>query len=67
MAMKVELGADDRAGTDQGANSGEQIALAVIIVLCRHRAVKVEQDHVERQGGADLVEDFVAQRFIDTA
>ena len=65
MAVQVELDPDGDFRPDQGAYPLQEIALAIIITDRRHRAVQVEQDRIQRQARADLLKDFVAERFVD--
>ena len=64
VAVRVELGADDDAGADDGAHLLQQVALAVVVAVGDHRAVQAEQDHVDRQRGAQVGEQLLAQRLV---
>ena len=55
------------SSADDGAHALEQIALAIVVALRDHGAVQAENDGVDRQGGAQLAEDFVAQFLIGLA
>ena len=67
MAVRVELRGDDDRRADDRADSLEQIALAVVVALRDHRAVQTENHAIDRQRGAQLVEDLVAQILVGLA
>ena len=61
MAVRVEFRGDDDFRADDRADPLQQIALAVVVALRDHRAVQTENHAIDRQRGAQLVEDLVAQ------
>ena len=65
--MGVEFGANHNAGPNNGAHAGDEIAFAVVVTLSDHAAVKVERHDVHRPGGAQAIEQLVAQRFVGVA
>ena len=67
MAVRIEFGGDQYAGADDGAHALKQIALAIVIALRDHGAMQAEHDGIDRQRGAQLAEDFVAQVLIGLA
>ncbi len=64
VAVRIELGADDDAGPDDGAHLLQQVALAVVVAVGDHRPVQAEQDHVDRQRLAQVGEQLLAQRLV---
>jgi len=64
MAMHIEFGANHASIANNGACVRDQIAFAIVVAVRDHRSVHAEQHDIERHGGPDLVEDFIAQPLI---
>ena len=67
VAVEVELAAEHRVRTDDLAQAGQQVALAVVVALRHHGAVHVDEHEVERQRGLGLREDAIAIVLVDAA
>ena len=52
---------------DDGAHAFEHVALAIVVALRDHRAMQPEHNAIDRQRGAQLIKDFVAQAFVGCA
>ena len=63
--MQVELGADRHLRPDDGADAGEQVAFGVVVALGDHGAVQVDQHGIDRQRLPQVVQDLVAEGFVD--
>ena len=64
MTMRIELHSDHAVRPDDRPHPLGDIAFDVIIAVSHHGAVEAEEDAVERQGGFDLGEDFIAHGFV---
>ena len=58
IAVQVVAGGDRAVGADDRADGGDPVALGVVHALDVHRAVHGEIEAVERQGGAEAVEEL---------
>src|SRR5579863_4182101 len=67
MAVRVELRRNQHVAADNDADAFEEIALAIVIALRHHGAVETENHTVDRQGGAKLVENLIAQFLVGFA
>ena len=67
VTVEIELAAQHRVRADDLAQPGQEVALAVVIVLRHHGAVHIDEHEVERQRGLGLLEDAVTISFIDAA
>ena len=67
MAMEVEFGANDDVRSGNLAHPRENVALAVVIAVGRHGAVKGKQSDVHRHSGLKISEELVSQFLIDGA
>jgi hypothetical protein len=65
VGMRVQHHADGHGRADDLAHQGEDFSLAVPVVLRNHRPVQEEDDDVDRGGGAQIVEQGVAQPLVD--
>ena len=67
MAVGIELDADQNIRPDDLTDAREEITLGVLVAIGDHGAVQAKHNTVHRQGGAQLVEDFVAQILVGPA
>ena len=67
VAVRIQLRADHRVRADDLARAAQQIAFAIVVAVGHHRAVQAEQRHVHGAGVAQVLQQFVAQRFIGVA
>ena len=67
VAVRVQLGADDRAGADDLARAPQQVALAVVITVSHHCTMQAEQGDIHGAGAAQVFQQFVAQGFVGVA
>ena len=65
MAVRVERGGHDHRGADNFADTGQQIAFAILDTARHHRAMQAKHHALHRQCCAKLVEDLIAQRLVD--
>ncbi len=64
MAVWVDFRAEQGVGSDDLADACQQIAFRVEIAIGHHGAVQAHDDGIDWHGGAELVEDLVAQALI---
>src|SRR5262245_4820522 len=64
MTMRVELDADHAFFAGNHASAFEEIALAVVVTLCDHGAVQMEDNAIDRAGSAQLIENLIAHAFV---
>ena len=64
VAVRVELDADDAGGAYDVAHALDDVAFDVVIAVGDHGAVQAQEHAVEREGLAELAENFVAHGFV---
>ena len=67
VAVRIEFRAQQNIRPDDVADAGQQVAFGVQIALRHHRAVQAQHHRIHRHGGAQLVQNFVAQGFVSAA
>ncbi len=67
VTVKIELGADRNVRADARANARQDVAFAVVVAVGDHRAVQEQHHRVERHRRFEIVEQFVAKRFVHDA
>ena len=65
--MRVQFGANHDTGAHHGPHARQKIAFAVVIAVGHHGTVQTQQHHIDRQCGAQVGQQFIAQRFIGVA
>src|SRR5690606_30575969 len=58
ISVEVEAGGDRNLGADDCAHTGDQLAFAVIDMLCDHRAMQIEKDAVKPARSPDAFYDL---------
>jgi hypothetical protein len=61
MAVQVEQYRNADAVTVPLAQPGDEVSLAVVAAFCHHRAVQVEQQHIQRTCARTRLDDAIAQ------
>ena len=65
VGVRVDLGRDEAAGADDGANARDEVALEVVVAVGDGRAVQAEHHGVQRQRRGDLGQDDAAEVLVD--
>ena len=65
--VRIHRHRDERIGSDRVAHSSGEIALGVGDADDAHRSVNVEEDPVDGQDGAELLEDLGFDRVVEVA
>lgn len=65
IGVEIELRTDGYAGSDDAPHGREQIALGVVVAFRHHRPMQREQHGVDRERGAEIGQDLVAEALID--
>jgi hypothetical protein len=64
VAVRIELDPDRHVWADEPAHPLDDVTLAVVAPRRDHGAVEAEQDRIDRQGRAELIEDLVAHALV---
>lgn len=67
VGVQVEFATNGRIRAYDIAHAGQDVAFAIDVAVCHHRAMQAQQDHVDRHGALQIAEQFVAQRLVGGA